>query len=183
MRFLVPVLAAIGSLTAADTYAIDPAHTAALFTINHLGFSNAWGRFNDVSGSITWDDADASKCAVNIVIKAASVDTGTVKKDEHLKSPDFFSVKEFPELTFVSSKFVAKAGNVYDVTGKFTLHGVTKEITIPVTKIGAGKDPWGKDRVGFDSVFTIKRSDYGMNFMAGGLSDSVQITFASEGVK
>ena len=183
MRFLVPVLAALGSLTAADTYAIDPAHTAALFTVNHLGFSNAWGRFNDVSGSVTWDDADATKSTVSIVIKSASIDTGSAKKDEHLKSPDFFSVKEFPELTFVSTKFEAKAGNVYNVSGKFTLHGVTKDITIPVTKVGAGKDPWGKDRVGFETVFTIKRSDYGMNFMPGGLGDVVQITFASEAVK
>lgn len=183
MRFLVPVLAFIGSLSAADTYAIDVSHTAALFKINHLGFSNTWGRFNDVSGSVTWDDADPAKSSVKIVIKTDSVDSGNAKKDEHLKSPDFFSVKEFPELTFTSKKVEKKEGNLYHVTGDFSLHGVTKELTIPVTKMGAGKDPWGKDRIGFDSVFTIKRSDYGMAFGLPGIGDEVQITFATEGVK
>lgn len=183
MRFLIPVLASVGSLVAADTYQIDASHTAALFSVSHLGFANTWGRFNDVSGSVTWDDADAGKNAVSVVIKTASIDTGSAKKDEHLRNADFFSVKEFPEMTFVSKKFEKKDGNVFHVTGDFTLHGVTKSLTIPVTKMGAGKDPYGKERIGFDAVFTIKRSDYGMNFGLPGIGDEVRITFASEGVK
>jgi len=183
MRFLVPVLAAVGSLTAADTYAIDPAHTAALFSINHLGFSNTWGRFNDVSGSVAWDDADPGKSSVKIVIKTASVDTGTAKKDEHLRGADFFSVKEFPEMTFTSKKIEKKDGNVYAVTGDFSLHGVTKEITIPVTKVGSGKDPMGKEVVGFDATFMIKRSDFGVNYGIPNVGDEVKIIFAAEANK
>jgi polyisoprenoid-binding protein YceI len=143
MRFLLPVLAAFGSLAAAETYAVDPDHTAALFRINHLGFSHTWGRFDAPSGTIVWDDADPAKSSVKIAIKADSINTGVAGKDKHLKSDAFFSVKEFPELTFVSKKIEKKDGNLYHITGDFTLHGVTKEITIPVTKMGAGKDPMG----------------------------------------
>lgn len=183
MRFLVPALVIVGSLSAADTYQIDVAHTAALFRINHLGFSNSWGRFNDVSGTVTWDEADPAKSSVKIVIKAASVDTGTAKKDEHLRNADFFSVKEFPELTFTSKKIAKKDGDVYNVTGDFALHGVTKEITIPVTRMAIGKNPMGKDTVGFDAVFTIKRSDFGMGYGLPAIGDEVQITFAAEANK
>jgi polyisoprenoid-binding protein YceI len=187
MRAIIPALAFAtlaggGTASAADSYAIDASHTAALFKINHLGFSNTWGRFNDVSGTVVWDDADPAASSVKVAIKTASIDTGTADKDKHLKSGDFFSVKEFPELTFVS-KSVAKAGDTYEVTGDFTLHGVTKTITVPVTKMGAGKDPWGKDRIGFDAQFSIKRSDYGMAFGLPGIGDEVTIVFASEAVK
>ncbi len=188
MRLLAPALLAIAGLTAsaaaaADTYAIDPGHTAALFKINHMGFSNTWGRFNDVSGTVTWDEADPAKSAVNVMITSASIDTGVAKKDEHLKGGDFFSVKEYPEITFVSKK-IAKSGDHFDVTGDFTMHGVTKSVTVPVVKMKEDKDFAGKDRrIGFDAVFTIKRSDFGMNFMPGGIGDDVQITFAAEASK
>jgi polyisoprenoid-binding protein YceI len=182
MRFM-SVLALIASLSAADTYSIDPAHTAALFKISHLGISNSWGRFNGVSGTVTWEESDPAKSSVKVTIKTASIDTGTAKKDEHLRSADFFSVKEFPEMTFASKKIEKKEGNLYQVTGDFTLHGVTKEITIPVTKLGTTKDPMGKERIGFDAAFSIKRSDYGMNFMVGPAGDEVQIILAAEGAK
>ncbi len=187
MRNLAPAFLAIAGLTAsafaADTYEIDMGHTAALFKINHMGFSNTWGRFNDVSGTVTWDEADPAKSSVKVTIKSDSIDTGVAKKDEHLKGGDFFSVKEYPEITFVSKKIV-KAGDHYDVTGDFTMHGVTKSVTVPVVKMKEDKDFGGKDRrIGFDAVFTIKRSDFGMNFMAGGIGDDVQITLATEAVK
>ena len=185
MRSLVLALALLSGASlasAADTYAIDKSHTAALFKVNHLGFSYTWGRFNDIAGTIVWDDANPAASSVTITIKTDSIDTGTPDKDKHLKNSDFFSVKEFPELTFVS-KSIAKKGDAYEVTGDFTLHGVTKTITIPVTKMGAGEDPWKKQRIGFDSQFTIKRSDYGMAFGLPGIGDEVTIIFSTEGVK
>lgn len=185
MRTLVLALATLAGASvasAADTYAIDKAHTAALFKVDHLGFSYTWGRFNDIAGTIVWDDADPAASSVKIVIKTDSIDTGTPDKDKHLKSGDFFSVKEFPELTFVS-KSIAKKGDAYEVTGDFTLHGVTRTITIPVTKMGAGVDPWKKQRIGFDSQFSIKRSDYGMSFGLPGVGDEVTIVFSTEGVQ
>ena len=186
MRFIAPALLALagfGAAPAADTYQIDGAHTAAVFTVSHLGFSNTWGRFNDVSGTVTWDDADPAKSAVKVVIKAASVDTGNAKRDEHLRSGDFFSVKEFPELSFVSTSIAKSGDNQYQVTGDFTLHGVTKRITVPVVKMGQGKDPWGKERIGFDAEFALKRSEYGMSFMLPGVGDDVTVILATEGVK
>ncbi|MBA3685685.1 MAG: YceI family protein [Planctomycetes bacterium] len=176
-------LAGFAGASAADTYALDGAHTAALFKVSHMGFSYTWGRFNDVTGTVTWDDADLAKSAVKVVIKSASIDSGNAKKDEHLKGGDFFSVKEYPEITFVSKK-IEKSGDSYHVTGDFTMHGVTKSVTIPVVKMKEDKDFAGKDkRIGFDTQFAIKRSDYGMNFMQGGIGDEVTITFATEAVK
>lgn len=164
---------------AATTYEIDPTHAAALFKVSHIGYSYTWGRFNDISGTITWGD-DAKE--VKVVIKTESVDTGTVKKDEHLRSGDFFSAKEFPEMTFTASKVEDKGDNLYHVTGTFSLHGVSKEITVPVIKMAEGKDPWGKTRIGFDATFTIKRSDFGMTYMPEGIGDEVTIVFAVEAV-
>ena len=186
MRSLVLALALLAggsSASAAETYTIDKAHTAALFKISHLGFSYTWGRFNDVGGSIVWDDADPAASSVNVLIKADSIDSGDANKDKHLKNADFFSVKEFPEITFVSKSIAKKGDAAYEITGDFTMHGVTKSITIPVTKMGAGIGPDKKQRIGFDSQFTIKRSDFGMNFGLPGIGDEVTITFASEGMK
>ncbi len=174
--------AAFATASAAETYTIDQAHTAALFKVSHMGFSYTWGRFNDVGGTIVWDDADPAASSVTVVIKADSIDSGNANKDKHLKSGDFFSVKEFPELSFVS-KSIVKKGDTYEMTGDFTLHGVTKSITIPVTKMGAGIGPDKKQRIGFDSQFTIKRSDYGMAFGLPGVGDEVTIIFASKGMK
>ncbi len=171
------------ALSAADTYKLDPTHVAALFKIDHAGFSWTWGRFNDVGGTITWDAANPTASAVNVTIKTASVDTGTAKKDEHLRSGDFFSVREFPEMTFASKSFEAKGDNLYHVTGDFSLRGVTKSITIPVTLLKVGEFPPGTARIGFDSEFTIKRSDYGMTYGAGAVGDEVTIIFAVEGTK
>jgi polyisoprenoid-binding protein YceI len=173
-----------GSVSAADSYQIDGAHTAAVFKISHLGFSNTWGRFNGVSGSVVWDDANLEGSSVAVTIATASVDTGVAKKDEHLRSGDFFSVKEFPEMTFVSKSIAAKGDNLYDVTGDFTLHGVTKTITIPVTKMKEDADPMGKGRrIGFDTEFTIVRSEFGVSYGTPNIGDEVTIIFSTEATK
>lgn len=171
------------AIFAADTYPLDPPHTAALFVADHMGFSKTHGRFNDVSGSISWDAAQPTNSTISVTIKADSIDTGSAKRDEHLRSGDFFSVKEFPTMTFTSKSFADKGNNLYEVTGDFQLRGVSKSITIPVALMKVGKDPWGKDRIGFDTTFTIKRSDFGMNFMPEVIADEITIIFATEGVK
>lgn len=183
LAFAATLSTAAPALSAAETYTIDPTHVAALFKVDHAGFSWTWGRFNDVGGAIAWDATDPSKSTINVVIKTASVDTGTAKKDEHLSSGDFFSVKEFPEMTFVSKTIKAQDANIYHVTGDFTLRGVTKSITIPVQLLKVGELPPGTDRIGFDTEFTIKRSDFGMTYGAGMIGDEVTIIFAVEGTK
>jgi polyisoprenoid-binding protein YceI len=140
------------------------------------------GRINDSSGSVIIDESDPSKSSVQIELKTASIDTNVDKRDTHLKSADFFNVEKFPALTFKSKAVKKVDATKYDVTGDFTLLGVTKEITVPITRVGTGKDPWGGTRTGFDGTFTIKRSDYGMTFMLDGIGDEVQISLGVEGV-
>lgn len=171
-----------GPLAAADTYKIDGVHSTAIFRIKHMNTSYSYGRFNDISGKIVNDAANPAAGSVEIEIKADSIDTHNANRDGHLKSPDFLNTKQFPVITF-KSKEIKKAGDALEVSGDFTLHGVTKPVTTKVVQTGTGKNPKGGELIGFETTFTIKRSDYGMNFMPGGLGDVVQITFASEAVK
>ncbi len=171
------------TLDAADVYTVDKSHSAALFKVKHVGVSYTHGRFNDVSGTITIDAANPSASKVEIVIQAGSVDTHDEKRDAHLANPDFFDAKQFPKLTFTSTAFKKIDERTYEVAGDFTLHGVTKSLTLTVLKIGEGKDPWGGYRIGFESTFTIKRSDFGMTKMLEAAGDEVVVTFATEGIK
>jgi polyisoprenoid-binding protein YceI len=185
IRFLLPALCALvgpASLVAAD-YTIDAEHSTAAFAISHLAVSTTRGRFNDVSGVISYDASDATRNAVKVEIKTASVDTGNQKRDEHLRKADFFDVATHPTMSFVSRSWKATGGSTYEVAGDFTLHGTTKPLTITVTKTGAATDPWGNERIGFETAFTIKRSDYGMTGSRPMVGDSVAITFATEGIK
>lgn len=190
IRHLIPAIAlSLGfalsstSAQAADTYTVDPVHTAALFKVKHVGVSYTYGRFNDVSGTVVFDAANPAASKVDITIQAGSVDTHSEKRDAHLANPDFFDAKQFPVLKFVSSSFKKVSDNTFEVAGDFTLHGVTKPITITAVKIGEGKDPWGGYRIGFESTFTIKRSDYGMTKMMEAVGDEVTVTFATEAIK
>jgi len=164
----------------AETFAVDPVHSCVLFRVGHLGVGAYYGRFNDVSGSFVVDDANGG--AVEFTIDAASVDTNNQKRDDHLRSPDFFSVKEFSKITF-KGKLTRKDGAKYQATGTLTLHGKSNEVTVDLERLGSGKDPWGGYRTGFEGSFTIKRSDYGMTNMVGAISDDVKLIVAIEGIR
>jgi len=164
----------------ADTFKLDPAHSEVVFQVEHLGVSKIYGRFNTIAGSFNLDD-DASKVSFEATIPVESLDTAIAPRDKHLKSPDFFNAKQFPEITFKSTD-VKKNGDNFDVTGDLTLHGVTKSITVTLTKIGQAQTQMG-ERAGFDAQFTIKRSDYGMSFMIGPVSDEISLMINLEGVK
>ena len=180
---LVLIALAVPAALAAETYSIDPVHTAVLFKINHLGVSTFYGRFQDVKGTYTLDSENPAASSFDVTINAESVDTHNEKRDQHLKSPDFFNVKQFPVLT-MKSKSVKKTGDkTMRVTADLTIHGVTKEIAFDVTQVGAGKDPYGGFRSGFDTSFTIKRSEYDVKFMPGGLGEDVTIIVSIEGVR
>ena len=168
---------------AADTYVVDPIHSPLIFKIKHLGVSNFYGRFNEVTGTFTVDEKNPAASSVEINIKTESVDTNNPERNTHLKSPDFFNAKEFPVITFKSKKIKETAKDNYEVTGDLTLHGVTKPLAVKLTRIGTGKDPWGGFRMGFESTFTIKRSDFDMKFMADLVGDEVQLMLSIEGVK
>ena len=166
-------------LRAADTYKVDPVHSTVIFRINHLGTSWVYGRFDDVAGTFSVDDKTPS---FDFTVNADSVDTNNKQRDTHVKSADFFSVKEFPTITFKSTTVASTGDKKYDVTGDLTLHGVTKSITVPLEFVGAADTKMGS-RAGYEAHFSVKRSDYGMDKMVGMIGDEVYLTVSFEGVK
>src|SRR5437879_3709531 len=121
-------LLAVGPSARADEYVLDEAHSGVNFKISHIGLSWTFGRFKEVSGSCTLDAAAPAKSAFNLTIKADSIDTNNQKRDDHLKSPDFFNATQFPTITFKSTAVKPVEGGL-EVTGDFTMHGVTKAVT------------------------------------------------------
>jgi polyisoprenoid-binding protein YceI len=170
------------SLRAADAYQVDPAHTAVTFKVAHLGLSWTHGRFNAVSGRFVIDSAEPTQSSFELSLKAESIDTGNDKRDEHLKSPDFFNTKQFPAASFKSTSVKPVQGGL-EVTGEFTLHGRTQPITFTLAGGKTAEFPPGVKRTGYSAQFKLKRSDYGMDKMAGAVGDEVYVSISFEGVK
>ena len=153
---------AVASQALADTYTVDKAHSEAAFQVRHI-FTKVRGTFRDFSGTINFDKAKPESSTVEFRIKTASIDTGIQKRDDHLRTADFFDVATHPEIVFKSTKVVSKGNNQFEVTGDFTMHGVTKSITLPVTFLGEQKFMKGT-KAGFETALTINRKDYGLNW-------------------
>ncbi len=145
------------------TWQVDPMHTNINFAVRHSGVNLVRGRFNDFSGTIVADGEHISKSSVQIAIQAASIDTGVVPRDNHLKTADFFDVATYPQITFQSSR-VTKKGSSYVAHGTFTMHGVSKEIDLPFQLSGPVKDGFGTPRIGVQSKLRINRQDYGVKW-------------------
>jgi len=172
------------TVMAADSFTVDPAHTFPNFTINHLGFSTMHGRFGNTTGKLSIDEANHAG-SVDVVIDAASVDTGFGKRDDHLRSPDFLNAKEFPQITYKSTKVtINKDSSAAMVEGNFTLAGVTKPVTLNVTHMHCGINPMDPKkqqyRCGFDAEAKIKRSDFGVKFAAPAIGDDMNISLELE---
>lgn len=165
------------SLTMAADYKIDPAHSAVTFEIGHLGISKMVGSFKEFEGNFAYAE-DGKSGSASFTIKADSIDTNHDARDKHLRSPDFLDVKQFPALTFKSTKFDGET-----LTGDLTLHGVTKTVNFDVDKIGEGKDPWGGYRAGFEASVEINRSDFGITYFIPGVSDKTEIEVYVEGIR
>jgi polyisoprenoid-binding protein YceI len=157
------VLALGSPALAVDTYDLDKSHTTVGFQVRHI-FTMLGGKFQDFSGTIRVDRAKPESSSVEFAIQAASVFTNDQKRDDHLRTPDFFDVATHPTITFKSTSVKPVAGNAYEVTGKLTMRGVTKQVTLPVTFLGEGKDPWGNEKMGFELSTTLNRKDYGINW-------------------
>ena len=170
-----------------QTYAIDPAHSEASFSVRHL-ITKVRGRFADFAGTIAFDEAAPANSTVNVTIQTASIDTNQKDRDAHLRSADFFDVEKFPTISFVSTGLTARGGDAYDVTGDFTIRDVTRRITLPVDFLGKATDPWGNERIAFEAEYTLNRKDYGLNWNAaletGGflVGDDVKITLSIQAV-
>ena len=144
-------------------YKIDKAHSHIGFRVMHMGLAEVPGAFRDFSGTINYDAKDVSKSSVEFTAKVTSVDTGVAPRDNHLRNADFFEVEKYPDMTFKSTK-VEKKGDKWEVTGDFSLKGVTKQITIPFALNGVMKDQRGNVKMGISAQTSINRQDYGVKY-------------------
>ena len=169
---------------AAD-YAIDTkgAHAFVQFRVQHLGYSWLYGRFNTFGGEFSYDADKPEASTISVTIDTTSVDSNHAERDKHLRGSDFLNVSEFPEAKFVSTGVKMNADGTAKLMGDFTLHGVTKPITIDVHKLGEGKDPWGGYRAGFQGSTTITMADYGMTYNLGPASTQAEIILSVEGIR
>lgn len=171
-----------------QTWNIDPAHSSVHFTVRHMVIAKVRGSFGKFSGSLTLDGADLAQGRLTAKVDVASIDTAEEKRDAHLKSADFFDVARFPEMTFTSTR-VEGQGERFKVVGDLSLHGVTKPVSLEVERNGAGKDPWGNERVGFSAKGSLNRTDYGLKWNqaleAGGVlvGEKVEIEIEVSAVK
>lgn len=166
---------------AAGNYQIDPVHSMISFTVGHLGVSELVGRFDTISGSFSLDSANSNQSRVSVQIPMDSLDTNFAQRNKDLLGPDYFNATQFPTMSFTSTKVQWQSKNSGQLTGNLTLHGVTMPVTFNLRRIGAGPDPWGGYRSGYVATTTIKRSDFGMNYMLNGISDSIAVQLNIEG--
>ena len=151
--------------TGTTTWSIDPQHSEVGFEVKHMMFAKVRGRFEEVEGTIVLGAEDGiEESRVEAVMQTASINTGQSQRDEHLRSPDFFDVEQFPTLSFSSSSVrLGDAGQLV-VTGDLTIHGETQEVELTATETGRGTDPWGNERVGFNAETTVDRRDFGLTW-------------------
>jgi polyisoprenoid-binding protein YceI len=156
-------LALATPVLAGETYSFDKAHTTVGFQVRHI-YTNVSGKFTDFTGTIQVDRAKPESSTVDFTIQATSIDTSEPRRDQHLRSADFFDVANNPTITFKSTSIKANGKDSWLVTGDFTMHGVTKSVVLPVTLLGEGKDPFGNEKMGLETGLTINRKDYGLTW-------------------
>jgi polyisoprenoid-binding protein YceI len=177
----------MATTTTIRAYTIDKAHSEVTFQVRYL-LTKVRGRFSDFEGTIQFDAANPENSSIDFTIKATSIDTNEPDRDKHLRSEDFFAVEQFKSIAFKSKRIIKRSAELYDMVGDLTMHGATKEITLPVTHLGAGKDPWGRDKIGFESELTLNRKDFGLKWNqaleAGGflIGDEVKVSVTIQAV-
>lgn len=173
--------AAFPLLAATESFTFDTAHSLIAFRIRHI-LTKVEGRFRNYEGTIWIDRPNPSASKVDLTIQAASIDTGNEKRDEDLRSPNYFDVAKYPTITFKSTKIEPKGNDLYAVTGDFSMHGVTKTIRVPVRHLGFGK--MGRtEKAGFEVAFPITRKDYGIDLGGPVVGDDVEINVQVEANK
>ena len=183
-KFLLASFLVLPVIANAASYKIDSSHTYPNFTVSHLGFSTMYGQFAKTTGTLEMDLGKSG--SVNITIDAASIYTGFEKRDKHLRSPDFFNVAEFPDITFKSTKVIFSGKSKAKVTGDLTIMGVTKSITLDVPDIKCGKHPFNPkitEICGFNAHGSVKRSDFGMKFGLPAIGDEITINLEVEATR
>ena len=148
---------------ATQNFNVDTSHSSVGFSVRHMMIAKVRGHFSRFSATLALDEADFSRSKVNASIEAASIDTNEAKRDEHLKSADFFEAAKFPKIEF-ATKRVEGSGEHFKVVGDLSLHGVTREVVLDVERQGAGKDPWGNQREAFSAHTSVNRTDFGLKW-------------------
>jgi len=172
---------AAAAVAQAGTWQIDPNHSAAQFSVRHLGVSTVRGAFMKVTGSATYDPADPAKNTVDVSIDANSVDTRVQMRDNDLRSSNFLDVQKYPTITFKSKQAKSAGPGKMQIVGDLTIHGVTKEVTLDVDGPSAPiKDPWGNQRIGASASTKVNRKDFGVNGAPGVVGDDITITIDTE---
>lgn len=181
---VIAALALPAAASAAD-YTIDTkdAHASINFRIKHLGFSWLTGRFDQFSGTFSYDPKAPEASKVSVEIATTSVNSNHAERDKHLRNTDFLDVAKFPKATFVSKKVEPAGEGKAKITGDLTLRGVTKEVTIDAAYVGGGADPWGGNRAGFTGTTKFALADYGITFNLGPASKEVELSLDVEGVE
>lgn len=184
---ILPMLLALAITlpASADDYVIDTAkaHAFIQFRIQHLGYSWLYGRFNTFDGDFSYSEDKPEEARVTVNIDVTSIDTNHAERDKHLRGADFFDVKKFPKARFISTGYKPTGKESGQMMGELTLRGVTKPVVIDVTQVGAGKDPWGGYRRGFQGSTTITMADYGIPYNLGPASRDVELILSIEGIR
>lgn len=181
------VTAAIPSVATAavERYVIDTegGHAFVQFRIKHLAYSWLYGRFNDFSGTFTYDTEDTSNSAVEVTINTASLDSNHAERDKHLRGKDFLDVDRYPQASFRSTAYKETGFNTSVLEGELTLKGITKPVRIEVQRIGNGPDPWGGYRRGFQGSTSFALKDFGIDYNLGPAASEVEMILSIEGVR
>lgn len=162
------------------TYQVDKVHSTVIFKCKHIDTSWAFGRFDDVAGTLTFDAAKMENSKIEITIQTGSVNTNAKDRDNHLKSPDFLDAKQFPTATFKSKSIAKKSDTLFAVTGDLSLHGVTKSVTIDMEYTGSADHPMAGKIVGFYGELKLPRMDYGIKYGEDSLGHDVTLMLSIE---
>lgn len=160
-----PILGLDRALYANTAWKLDPTHTNVQFSVRHM-MSRVTGTFKDPAGVLHQGAADLTGSTMEITIDAATINTNTPDRDTHLRSADFFDVATYPQIIFTGTEFIRTGEETFDVKGRLTMHGVTRDVVLNATDSGRAKDPWGNVRAGFQATTTVNRSDFDLKWNA-----------------
>lgn len=169
----------------AVTYSVDPSHASLVFKVRHLGFANVYGTISGIEGVFVFDQTKPENSKIDISAKVETINTNEKKRDDHLRGPDFFNVKQFPKIVLKSKSIKKVADKRYEVAADLTMHGKTAPLIFFFDLLKVGKDPWGKERIAGETAFTLNRSAFNMTYMnkPEELGDGVDVIVSLEGVK
>ena len=182
---IVSILSLITVNVNAADYIIDKKgmHASIQFKISHLGYSWLWGRFNDFDGHFNYDKNKPEESRIEVIINTKSVDSNHALRDKHIRGEGLLEVDKYPQAKFISTSFTHNKDGTGIVKGDFTLHGVTKPISIDIKFIGEGNDPWGGYRIGFEGTSRIALADYNISKNLGPASKELDLFFAIEAIR